>query len=196
MNLPGSADVEDAGPVERWFGPRFAALHPTLQHLHRGGGGRLEGTVDVTVPTGLAGVIGRRLAQRLGVPIDTPRHAFTVDISHQADGLHWDRRFDGRTDMRSVFEPIGTWPEGWWLERTGPVQLRLTVDVIDGGWHWRCQRISWRGVRLPMGLFPKSRAYKRIDEEGRYRFEVSFSMPLVGTVLGYGGTLWAAPRLG
>jgi hypothetical protein len=37
-------------------------------------------------------------------------------------------------------------------------------------------------------LFPRSDAYKRI-EGGRYRFQVTFTLPLLGTVLSYAGLL-------
>lgn len=46
------------------------------------------------------------------------------------------------------------------------------------------------GVRMPLWLLPRTTAYKRI-EAGRYRFQVAFSLPLLGTVLSYGGLLTA-----
>jgi hypothetical protein len=173
--------------VRDWFGPGFAALHPQMQRLHLHGG-RLRGGVDVMIPSGLAGVVGRRLARQLSVPVEPGHHLLEVSISHQADGLHWDRCFDRRTDMKSVFQPVGSLPDGHWLERTGPLHLRLTVDTPDGGWHWRCIGLRWRGLPLPVWLFPQSRASKRI-ENGRYRFEVGFAIPGLGTVLSYGGLL-------
>ncbi len=45
---------------------------------------------------------------------------------------------------------------------------------------------------MPRWLLPRSEAYKRI-EEGRYRFKVSFALPLLGMVLGYGGWLDEVP---
>jgi hypothetical protein len=46
------------------------------------------------------------------------------------------------------------------------------------------------GLRLPLWLFPNSIAFKTV-EAGRYRFYVGFSLPLLGTVLSYGGLLSA-----
>jgi hypothetical protein len=175
------------GAVSRWFGPAFTDLHPLLQQLHREGG-ILSGLVEVHVPTGLAGFVGKRLAARLGVPTEGVRHDFAVTISHETDGLHWDRCFDGTREMRSLFRPVGQFPSGHWVESTGPVTMTLTVDIIDGGWHWRCLTMAVWGVGVPAWLFPRSRAYKRI-EDGRYRFYVGFSLPLLGTVLSYGGLL-------
>ena len=169
--------------VTRWFGAGFERLHPLLQRLHRDGG-RLRGEVDVRV----RGAIGRRLAARLGVPADRERCAFEVHIGHADGALHWNRRFGDRHEMRSVFVPQGHWPDGCWIETTGPVRLKLAVDVVDGGWQWRCTGVRVRGIPLPLFLFPRTRAGKRI-EDGRYRFEVSVALPFVGEVLRYGGLL-------
>jgi hypothetical protein len=181
----------DENSVRDWFGAAFLELHPLLQQLHRHGG-ILSGAIDVEIPGGLAGFAGRALAKRLGVPTDGARHELSVTISHEADGLHWDRCFDGRTIMRSLFVPVGQRPTGYWVESTGPLKMDLTVDIVDGGWYWRCLRLTVKGLRLPVWLFPKSRAYKRI-EDGNYRFYVGFSVPLLGTVLSYSGLLQPAP---
>lgn len=173
--------------VEQWFGPQFSELHPLLQHLHLHGG-ELMGLVDVDIPSGIAGVFGRRLAKKLGVPPYGGQYPFRVAISHQADGMHWDRCFGDASFMRSLFQPIGTWPDGYWLEETGPLQMRLAVDVKEGGWHWRCLDMRLMGWRMPLWLFPNSRAFKTV-EEGRYKFFVAFSLPGFGVVLSYSGCL-------
>jgi hypothetical protein len=94
--------------------------------------------------------------------------------------------------MDSTFFPIGAWPDGLWLEQTGPVRLGLAVEVIDGAWYWRCRKAWLHGVRLPLVLFPQSTAYKCV-EDGRYRFQVTFTMPLLGSMLAYGGVLESQP---
>jgi hypothetical protein len=175
--------------VKDWFGAKFDELHPLLQQMHLHGG-QLAGAVDIVIPNGIAGVLGKRLANKLCVPADGLPHQLRVDISHHPDGLHWDRCFDGTSYMRSVFRPIGTWPGGHWVEDTGPLKMYLTVDVRDGGWNWRCLAMRVLGLRLPLWLFPNSIAFKTV-EAGRYRFYVGFSLPLLGTVLSYGGLLSA-----
>lgn len=177
-------------PVQRWFGPRFSLLHPELQALHLHGG-RLRGEVDLTTGTGLAGIIGRRLARRMGLP-EPGRHAFAVDIHHDGRGLHWQRRIGSTATMNSYFVPHGVQPDGHWTEDSGPLQLRLTVDIIDGGWYWRCLGVSVGWLRLPRWLFPRSVGHKRF-EQGKYRFRVAIALPLLGEVLSYGGVLDAVP---
>jgi hypothetical protein len=181
----------DSNALIRWFGPQFAHLHPLLQHLHLRGG-VLRGEVAVERGGGLAGWIGTRLLRRLGLPPDLQRTPFEVRISHQDGVLHWDRRFGGEHWLCSQFHPLGAWPQGCWIEQTGPVQLRLTVDVIEGGWYWRCLGVRLHGLPMPLWLFPRTTAYKRI-EDGRYRFCVRFDLPLLGRVLEYSGRLEAAP---
>jgi Domain of unknown function (DUF4166) len=174
--------------VPQWFGPKFSELHPLLQqvHLH---GAELTGVVDIHIPNnGIAGAIGRRLAKKLGLPTTAGQHRLRVSISHCAGAMHWDRCFDDRNNMRSIFRPIGTWSDGYFLEDTGPLKMRLTVDIKDGGWYWRCLEIRLFGVRLPLWLFPNSKAFKTI-EDGRYRFYVGFAIPLIGVCLAYGGLL-------
>jgi hypothetical protein len=180
--------------VSNWFGPRYAELHPLLQSLHRYGGS-LSGSVVIHIPGGFAGWVGRRLAAKLGVPIENAVQAFSVEIQHSHEALHWSRRFGDGSRMYSVFRPIGELPSGYWIEDTGPLKMWLTVDVKDGGWHWRCFKMTYARVPLPLWWFPKSKAFKTIDN-GRYRFFVGFSVPLLGDVLTYSGLLDALPAQG
>ncbi|HEY4371318.1 MAG TPA: DUF4166 domain-containing protein [Burkholderiales bacterium] len=177
------------GIALRWLGPQARALHPLLHQLHQRGG-MLRGEVRVGFGSGIAARIGRRVARRLGIPA-AGMHAFEVHIRDDGECLHWDRRFDSGAWVRSRFRPVGGWPGGWWIEQTGPLQLRLTVEVIDGGWHWRVLALRWHALRLPARLL-RSTAYKRV-EQGRYRFQVSVAVPLLGEVLSYGGLLDMAP---
>ena len=177
--------------VSRWFGAEFERLHPLLQALHLRGG-TLAGPIEIALGRGLARPFGQALARKLGIPLQAGRHTLRVEIAHRPDCLLWGRRFDDRQRMDSTFHPFGAWPDGVWLEQTGPVRLGLAVEVIDGGWYWRCRKAWVFGVRLPLALFPQSSAYKCI-EDGRYRFQVTFTMPLLGDVLSYGGLLESQP---
>ncbi|WP_083838934.1 DUF4166 domain-containing protein [Rhodanobacter fulvus] len=189
--LPRSTSVH--GLVETWFGDAFSQLHPLLQQLHRRGG-TLSGPVEVRTGSGLAGWFGRRLARSLGIPESCERCAFEVQIGSNDKQMFWRRTFAGDARMLSVFEPVGAWPNGYWIEQTGAVQLRLAVEIIDGGWYWRLRQARFCGVPLPRHLLPTTAAWKR-TENGRYRFQVQFSLPWLGTILAYGGLL-DAERLG
>jgi hypothetical protein len=176
--------------VSHWFGPAFGRLHPLLQDLHRHGG-TLRGPIAIRFGRGVAGVAGRRFARRLGIPCDGGEHVLEVTIRHDDDALHWDRRFDDGHCFASTFRPCGHWPDGGWIEATAVIALHLQVDVIDGGWHWRCIGARFGRWPVPRWLLPRSEAYKRI-EAGHYRFSVSFALPLLGEIVRYGGLLDAA----
>jgi Domain of unknown function (DUF4166) len=173
--------------VQHWFGDQFAELHPLLRNLHLHGGA-LSGAVQIELGRGLGKWLGAAIARKFSIPTSAGLHPFSVRIFHAEDGLHWHRRFDGQTEMKSLFVPQGRIQDGCWTESTGPVRLALTVDIREGGWYWRCVKTWVHGVRVPLWLLPRTTAYKRI-EDGRYRFYVGFSLPLVGTVLSYGGLL-------
>lgn len=182
--------------VEQWFGSHFARLHPLLQQLHRHGG-TLAGPVTVTVGSGLAGLMGRTLAKRLGVPTTAGSYDFRVGIGHEDGKLLWSRQFtapNGRTSRAtSLFTAHGHYPDGEWEEDIGAMHFRLGVDIgADGSWHWQPRSASLLGVPLPIALFPRSQAFKRI-EDGRYRFQVSFVLPGLGVLLSYGGWLDPLP---
>jgi hypothetical protein len=160
--------------------------------LHRHGG-VLGGVIDIEVGRGFAGGIGRRLARSVGIPVDRPQRGFEVEIRHTDAALLWNRRFDNGAVMQSRFEPVGTWPDGYWIERTGALQLHLTVDVVDGGWQWRPLRAVLHGVCVPLFLLPRTRAGKYVRDD-RYVFCVEFSLPVLGRVLSYSGALRADPN--
>lgn len=111
--------------VETWFGDAFAQLHPLLQALHRSGGS-LYGTVDVRLGTGLAGWVGRRLAQKLGVPPRDGTALMRVSIYSTATELHWDRTFN---------ETSGS-PQ--------PSRRQAAIRRVTGSNHQACFASSWR----------------------------------------------------
>lgn len=172
--------------VKSWFVDRFKDLAPEPQALHLKGG-RLGGTVRIEYGNGLARMIGQRLAQKMNFPGEGA-HSLNIRISHDEDALYWARRFNQGQEVVSLFKPAGCLPSGYWVESSGPLEMRLTVDVVDGAWSWRCLAIKWRGLPVPQWLMPTTRAYKRITADG-YQFHVSFSYPLLGKLLSYEGTL-------
>lgn len=183
---------QSSGPVESWFGERFCELHPLLQALHREGG-LLTGVVQVEYGRGVAGWLGRRLARRMGLPRGGGTVPMAVRISDDGHCLLWSRRFADAT-FESRFEPVGQFGKGYWRERTGVVALVLDVQIIEGGWHWRHLRSSVAGLPLPAGLV-RTAASKQIHE-GRYRFGIAVSMPVLGRLLSYAGDLDLAPQPG
>ena len=179
-------ELNDCGIAERWFGNAFEQLHPQLQRLHRNGG-KLEGQVTLSFGDGVAGLIGRRIAKKLSLPTASGNFPFSVTIAHDDSSQIWGRTFNGQT-VTSVFTPVGEYPNGFWVEKTGFIHLTLGVKIIDGGWHWQQNETRiWR-VQLPCWLQPTTRAYK-IFNENSYEFCVSFEWGGLGEILCYKGQL-------
>ena len=175
--------------VKNWFENDFCDLDPLLQKLHLSGG-ELSGRVDISYGKGISGLIGQRLAKKLKLP-DQGTHDLLVSITHSDQGLHWNRKFNDANTVESIFVPFGNKKNGYWIETTGPMKMKLTVDIVDGGWFWKCLNVSFFGLPIPLFLIPKSQAYK-IIENGKYVFNVSFSYPLFGSLVSYKGALDAS----
>ena len=190
--MSGGAATPSA--VEAWFGAAFADLHPHLQALHRDGG-VLAGPVIFEAGRGLGGLLGRFALRRLGIGPAAGPQALIVRIAHDAQGLHWARRFNDGRELVSLFQPHGHWPSGYWIERAGPLELKLDVDFVDGGWRWRPLRYRLFGVTLPTWALPRVEAGKRIVGD-QYRFDIRIALPGIGTVLAYGGDLRLQSRAG
>lgn len=173
--------------VTRWFGEDFERLDPLLQDLHRYGG-VLVGDVQILFGrSGIAKFLGKRLAKKLGIPLNNPQCPFKVEITHTCERLVWSRHFD-TTIMTSIFEPVGHYPTGYWQELSNDLRLQLSVDIKQGAWHWVQQNMSWKGLKLPKQLVPTTTAYKKIDQ-GQYVFHVSLQHSKLGLLLAYTGRL-------
>lgn len=177
--------------VARWFGRRFEELHLLIQQLHTDGG-VLSGKVKITYGKGFAGLIGRRLGKKMNLP-SAGLHRLVVNIAHENDTLLWSRCFNQSVILTSEFKPSGDINNGYWIEKTGPLTMHLTVDIHQGGWFWRCVQVRLWGLPIPRWLIPMMSAYKLI-ENNQYRFHVSFSYPTLGTLVSYQGLLSPEPN--
>jgi len=174
--------------VVNWFGESFQQLDPLIQQLHSGEHAALQGEVELKYGNGLAGFIGKRIGVKLGLPPTAGAKTLRVDIESNNGQLIWSRAFDSRFKMESIFEPQGTYPDGYWREATGVMKMDLGVQIKEGGWYWQQKKIWFKSIPLPLGLFPYSHAYKKI-ENGLYEFSVFISLPVLGELISYSGRL-------
>ena len=96
-------------------------------------------------------------------------------------------------EFRSIFVAHGNFPDGYWVEATGSIELRLSVRIVDGAWHWQQLGGRWKGIPLPRWLMPQTVAYKEV-RDGLYRFSVDVRLPLLGSLLSYRGGLTLQAR--
>jgi len=90
--------------------------------------------------------------------------------------------------MVSTFHPVGSYPDGYWVETTGAITIELGVSATGGDWQWLQRRTKLRNLSLPAALTPRVAAGKRVVG-GKYRFEVSVTMTGIGSLLSYDGAL-------
>ena len=181
--------------TETWFGKNFSELHPKIQKLHSHGG-TLTGEVNVEYGEGLGKMLGKRLGKKLGLPQSAGPTSLHIEISHTDTSMVWSRKFGGSNKlMTSCFTPQGSYTNGYWIERTGNIEIHLGVVVQNGAWHWIQRSTIVRNVNVPAAFIPTVKAKKYI-QDGLYHFEVELVKQGLGLLVRYSGALEAKTQLG
>lgn len=166
----------------RVMGSAYAALPPAVRAMHdlcRDSGAEGEGNVVRG-----SGALARAIAAAMRFP---PSGTWPLHVAfREEDGAEtWTRDFAGHRFSSELSEA-----QGRLVERFGP--LRFDFDLPSGphGLEMRLRRWSFLGLPLPLMLAPRIVA-REWEEEGRFRFDVAVSLPLVGDVIRYSG--WLLP---
>ncbi|MGF3027483.1 DUF4166 domain-containing protein [Methylobacterium aquaticum] len=182
----GFRDEAGGGPLYRdLLGAAFDALPARVRALHDGTGLR-RWTGAATVTRG-RGLVARLLCALIGFP-ETARSApVTVSFAPEAGGERWTRTIGGRT-FASV-HAAGTGRDRYLLvERFGIVAVSLAL-VRDGArLRFVPRRWSLLGVPMPGVLLPVGESVET-ESDGRFAFDVTIRVPLVGLIVAYRGTL-------
>jgi hypothetical protein len=164
----------------------FDVMPEPIRAAHRTGRRLvLRGEASVA---GAEGAAGRAIAGLFRLPQATSgRIPVTVTMEARGRQEIWTRDFGGGR-FRSV---LGLRSEGGMTERFGPFTFELDVPPSAAGLEmiitgWRCGPL-----RLPRRLAPFATAEERVDEAGRFRFDVAIGLPFVGRIVGYRG--WLVP---
>jgi alkylated DNA nucleotide flippase Atl1 len=167
------------------LGPAFDDLPPRLRELHD--------SKDVRQWSGVAeirrgqGILARMISTLVGFPHAAKQVPVSVTFTPEKGKERWTRNFGGR--RFSSTQSVGMGKDQYLLaERFGIVTVALAL-VLDGG---RLALIPRRwhvlGVPLPGFLLPKGESFES-EENGRFCFDVEISLPFVGLVVAYKGTL-------
>jgi hypothetical protein len=146
------------------------------------------------VLTGLASVSGaettaaRFVAALFRLPQSGDGVPVTVTMQKRDGKEIWVRDFGGRR-FRSV---LARRPGGGLSERFGPFVFDLDVPTSSDGLDMLIR--GWRlgSLPLPARLAPTADARERLDAEGRFTFDVSIALPIVGPLVRYRGWLQSA----
>jgi hypothetical protein len=162
------------------LGPAFDGLPAPVRALHVAQGTRrYRGEVEVERGSGL---LSRRLAAATHLP---PAGAGPLCVEIEASPVQerWTRFIGGRA------MPSRLWREGEILcERLGLARFGFRLAVEDGSIVWRVVRVRVLSLSLPARWFTGVGA-RESAEDGRYRFDVWASLPLIGLLVHYRGWL-------
>jgi hypothetical protein len=156
----------------------FVKLPDVVQRAHRGTI-RLSGTAKVERGRGLGGLI----AMIMRLPKSNQKADLVVTAWHFADQMVWSRSFDGR-----VFESIFKKDDDFLVEQMGPLSLYLQPMCEGGRLVYRLIATQIGPIALPRVLAPSMTAWES-EKDGKYAFEVSVSLPLLGRLVRYSGAL-------
>lgn len=156
----------------------FAKLPELVQKAHRGTI-KLSGTAKVERGWGLGGLI----AAIMGLPKSNPKAELTVMAWHFPDQIVWSRTFDGK-----AFESTFKKDEDFLVEQMGPLSLYLQPMCEGGRLVYRLIATQIGPIALPRALAPSMNAWES-EKDGKYMFEVSVRLPIIGPMIRYSGTL-------
>jgi len=177
---------ETDGPIyRRILGTAFSALPARLQKLHDSTVARKwTGVADVRRGRGPVAAL---VAALVGFPGTAQRVPVTVSFSPENGVERWVRSFDGKTFSSVQSAGIGK-DQHLLVERFGIASFSLAL-VLDGDrLSLVPRRWSLLGIPMPRFLLPTGLSVET-ERDGQFCFDVEISMPLVGLVVAYKGSL-------
>jgi hypothetical protein len=161
------------------LGAAFEQLPDVVQRLHLRGSSSYHGEVVVTRGTGW---LSRFCAWAARLP---PAFAgpIRVEIECLPKSERWTRHVHGHA-MRSRL-----WAgDGLLCEQLGPLTFGFQLTVVDQQLRWKVEHVRALGLPLPSAAFGAVNAVESVDA-GRYTFDVSATLPVVGLLVHYRGWL-------
>ncbi len=180
--LPGA----DAPIYAQVMGAAFETIPSLVRHVHSPAPkSDLEGGVDIE---GAETAVGQLIARIVGFPETAKALPARVSIERIGDEEVWTRRFGAA----SFSSRVGIDSSGTLYERFGPITMPLDIRPTARGFALAVKGWRFGPIPLPRFLMPSTRAGGAMDDQGRYTFDVSIRMPLVGRLVHYRGWLMEA----
>lgn len=118
--------------------------------------------------------------------------AITVVFARSPQAETWARDFGGAAMCSRMWAR-----RGQLRERLGLLQFDFRLDSSPAGIAWSTAGVRLHGLLpLPAAWFARVQCRESEDAQGRYSFDVSASLPLVGLVVRYQGWLLPAAHAG
>jgi hypothetical protein len=165
----------------RVLGARFDALPTRVRELHDVDGISVwSGRADVERGRSM---LSRMVATLFGLPPAGRDQALQVTFTPDGGTELWERRFG-----EAVFRSLQYERRGLLNERVGPSTFVFALETSQQGMALKLKGVRFLGMPLPGFLAPSVRTFES-ETDGRYRFEVEASLPLLGRVVRYEGWL-------
>ena len=184
----GTREKDPTRPLyQRVLGPAWDALPEPIRAMHA-----LDGEKTVR---GMAEVERGRgplvwlFAAVMGLPKAGREAPVEVRFTEERGGELWRRTFAGRS-FRSFQEEGRGRDQHLVVERFGPVAVGMAAIVDGERLRLVIRRATLFGIPLPAFLRPSAgKTCERVDEQGRFRFEVEIIAPIAGLLVRYRGWL-------
>ncbi|NOT40683.1 MAG: DUF4166 domain-containing protein, partial [Alphaproteobacteria bacterium] len=164
---------------------RFAQMPQAVREAHAPDPAReLAGEVDIE---GAENPFAQAVAWFAGFPSAGRNLRAAVTIEREGNGEVWVRRFGKATFASTLSETA----PGKLTERFGAIAFDLDAAADAQGFRLGIVRARLGELPLPRFLTPQTEAVAGIDENGRYRFDVTISLPVIGRLVRYRG--WLTP---
>jgi hypothetical protein len=170
------------------LGADYDRLPPPVAHIHDlAGGAAWRGRADVD---GSKGPLARLVARSLGLPAPARDVAVTVDFDVR-DGIEtWRRTFGERAFVSRQYAG-NDGEQGLIVESFGILRFAMRPVASSHGIDLDLRSGRLLGMPLPRFLLPRIAATERVDDLGRFRFDVEIGVPGIGRLVHYRG--WLEP---
>lgn len=179
------ADDGQAPLYQRVLGPVFDTLPPQVRALHRLSRPQVwSGMAETHQGTN---PIARAIAHLIGFPATAAEIPVSVAMIPQAGREIWTRTF-GTKSFTSI-QSLGRARDAYLIvERFG--LLAFALALVADGEHLilRPRRWTFLGIPMPRALLPSGDSFET-EEGGRFRFNVTIKVPLIGLIVAYRGWL-------
>jgi len=171
------------------LGDQFDKLPDPIQKLHNHVGQVVyEGEASTKPSTGL---LGRIASLIVGFPKEKDDIPVRVTLTVDENGETWLREFDGKP----FHSRMSLDTDGFAQETFGPLSMRLGLKFEGGKLHYPVLRGRLFGfLPIPLFLLPESISHERVDEQGRFVFDVLLRFRFGGRVAHYRGWLIQKPE--
>lgn len=170
---------------ERVLGEAWHSLPAPIRELHRAD--------DLSNFAGLAtikrgdGLLARILGWVARLPDASTGVPVAVRISPHDDREIWDRDFDGYTFSSEMSAGSGRL-EALMCERFGPCKFGMALVTEGDALYYISRCWTFLGIPMPKWIMPNGRMVETVAE-GKFVFHVEITIPLIGHVVTYEGSL-------